>query len=491
MKPIPIVLAGAVVAAATQDHHVVTVTTYLPFEQHPCHEYFMLGGGNQVPDGACEPGACCVGVKDVTTYTDKDGNVVMEPTTPSGTDVASSSNAASGTGGNPVKPSSSFPTISPPVSRSTVITSVQTDGSVTRTYYSTIVNNRTITEELTEVITETVPETSRETIIVTTTSPDVETFTTTSDGSVIVETTTEEIPVVETETTNVVLSTTETITTPVVITTTEKITTSNTTVVSTITTTSIETLTTAVPESTVITETITTPTVITTAETTYEPEATVEPETELIPPPPDPTEDRDVPESCPTPTCGHGIEYALYDNPFVGDTSRTYDSFDPNYFKKTQPVHQQTLNAAIYISDHNNGNGFNPLFKNAAAGYRGYLFACKAGRYRFNSPYSDDITLMWFGAKAYDGYTRDNADIVQAYYGDNRPKNIYKELDAGTYYPIRVLWGNTGGASDLSLRIYGPDGEDLSGADQSGEYYVTTKACDGSYGPWAPWGEEP
>ncbi|KAM3547594.1 hypothetical protein MY1884_009511 [Beauveria asiatica] len=239
---------------------------------------------------------------------------------------------------------------------------------------------------------------------------------------------------------------------------------------------------------TTITKSIITPSVVVTTNSS----TIIEPIASLIPPPPRTTKSRVIPSSCPTPTCSPGIQYALYDNPFRRDLSPTYKSFSPAYFRKTKPVYSTTLQNAIYITDRyrGRGKGFNPLFKNAAAGYRGFLFACQDGRYRFNSPYSDDITIMWFGDKAYQNYTRGNADIIQFFYGDNRPKNIYRDLKAGTYYPIRVLWGNTGGASDLSLRIYGPNGEDVSGADQSGEHFLTTEACDGSYPPFRPWGKE-
>lgn len=129
-------------------------------------------------------------------------------------------------------------------------------------------------------------------------------------------------------------------------------------------------------------------------------------------------------------------------------------------------------------------------YDDAAVGYRTFLFACQNGTYRLSSPYSDDITIMWFGDKAYQGWTRENADIIQFYYGDNDPADVYVDIEAGTYYPIRVLWGNTGGAADLELRIYAPDGQEMSGGNLAKGSYLTTTACDGSYGDWAPWGDE-
>ncbi|OAR00906.1 hypothetical protein LLEC1_07299 [Akanthomyces lecanii] len=647
MQLLPLFLAVAALAAANQQPAVVTVTNYLPFEQHRCYEYFVLGGNGDVPAEACRPGACCVGVKDVDTNTDNAGNnvgghksggnndggnnvgsnnvggsiivgITVGPdghttTTPcpcsSGAVtkiIAASSQLSIGASSNGITRGPVMETASPsssiskrPSTSSSVITSFSISGSVTLTLIEVITNNRTFTKEITATSIETLPETSREIKVVTTTVPKVITFNTTSAGQVIIETSTSEVFTIERITNDLVISKTSTLTTPVVVTSTKVITpsdgpftslvtttsektlttpvvvttaklvtTSNTTFTSLVTTTSEttlttpvvvtstevitpsdspftslvtttseETLTTVFPSLTtttvttltttsptlvlfnstsarrpviktstsevLTTETITTDVVISTTKTLTTPSIVITPtlttitttivepiESLIPPPPPEPSTSREIPKSCPTPTCSQGIQYALYTNPFRGDLTPTYKSFSPAYFKKQPPVYSATLQTAIFITDQKTNKGFNPLFSNAAAGYRGFLFACRAGRYRFNSPYSDDITIMWFGDKAYDGYTRENADIVQAYYGDNRPKTISRDLAAGTYYPIRVLWGNTGGASDLSLRIYGPDGEDISGADQKGEHYLTTEACDGTYAPYPPWGQE-
>ena len=40
--------------------------------------------------------------------------------------------------------------------------------------------------------------------------------------------------------------------------------------------------------------------------------------------------------------------------------------------------------------------------------------------------------------------SRDNTDILQAWYGDSRPQTVYKYIKAGVYYPIRVLSGQEG-----------------------------------------------
>ncbi|OAA71138.1 GLEYA adhesin domain protein [Cordyceps fumosorosea ARSEF 2679] len=606
MQFLTLFLALASLAAALQRPNIVTVTKYLPFEQHPCYAYFMLGGEGDLPAEACRPGACCIGVQDVNTNTGHGGKNIGpdgHPLTP--TSHSPNGSNAQGISGGAIVTQNSLAAGSPkPITSASVVAVLSSNGSfIAKTLIGTMTDDCTVAEDNIATAAVSVPETSRETVVITTTVPKVVTYTTTLSGTAIIETSTTVVISTETFTATVAISTTETLTTPIIITSTEVITANNTIRTSLFTTTCEEVvtgigsiLTTVAASKTLATpvevtstkvmttniSTVTSPTTITSKETVTNSTTTeslktpviitstevittnnstitslttatsketvtsvqpiltnstttkittpvtgastavitisnsttaslttttksiitpsvvvttnsstiVEPITSLIPPPPTTTKSRVIPSSCPTPTCSMGIQYALYDNPFRQDTSPTYKSFSPAYFKKAKPVYSTTLQTAIYITDDNYGSGFNPLFKNAAAGYRGFLFACQNGRYRFNSPYSDDITIMWFGDKAYQNYTRDNADIIQFYYGDNRPRNIYRDLKAGTYYPIRVLWGNTGGASDLSLRIYGPNGEDVSGADQSGEHFLTTEACDGSYAPFPPWGKE-
>ncbi|EFY86417.1 hypothetical protein MAC_07562 [Metarhizium acridum CQMa 102] len=190
-------------------------------------------------------------------------------------------------------------------------------------------------------------------------------------------------------------------------------------------------------------------------------------------------------------TPGQGVvEHNINDKPRRGqipqglpdahnDPSRDYRSFQPSYFQRRRPMETRVVDS-IYIRD----DGTNLTLANAAIEYRAFLYACQDGWYTFHSYRSDDITLMWFGPKAYRGWTRQNADISQFYFGDNEPKRVSRMLKAGTHYPIRVMWGNLGSVAELSLRIQGPDGRELFGN------YLTTEACDGSYPKFAPFGRE-
>lgn len=89
---------------------------------------------------------------------------------------------------------------------------------------------------------------------------------------------------------------------------------------------------------------------------------------------------------------------------------------------------------------------------------------------------------MWFGDEHVRNPTRQNADITQFWYGNNRGAVVKKAIKAGTYYPIRVLWGNTEGAGYLNLDIFGPDGQRLTKQGKQNGSYLLTQPCGGGGG---------
>lgn len=69
-------------------------------------------------------------------------------------------------------------------------------------------------------------------------------------------------------------------------------------------------------------------------------------------------------------------------------------------------------------------------------------------------------------------------------------------LDIGTYLPVRVMWGNGGGAGEMRFNIYAPDGSALltsyAGLNSgSSTPDVVQFPCDGTLGAQFPgWGKE-
>lgn len=180
---------------------------------------------------------------------------------------------------------------------------------------------------------------------------------------------------------------------------------------------------------------------------------------------------------CAMPTCGErGAKFTQFNNPFSGDYSSNYDSFDLKHFRNDK----KPVKSGIIETIHLNTDARNETFSHTALEFRTFLYACQDGTYTFTSQYSDDATLMWFGEAGFANSTRENADIRQFYYGNNSEMSVQKEIMAGTYYPIRILWGNTEGSGFLSLGIYGPNGIELTNSSSTNETssFLITEACD-------------
>ncbi|KAJ2967992.1 hypothetical protein NQ176_g9398 [Zarea fungicola] len=178
--------------------------------------------------------------------------------------------------------------------------------------------------------------------------------------------------------------------------------------------------------------------------------------------------------SCAIPTCSsQGVKYLRYDNPFKGDYSSDYASFDLEYFDSQTPLETGVTNT-IYLKT----GADNATFNHAAIKFQTFLYACQSGIYTFTSSSTDDATLMWFGEEKLESPTRRNTDIAQFWYGDNTPKTVQKSIEAGTYYPILILWGNTEGAGFLNLQIFAPDGTELTGSSsEDRDMYLVVEPC--------------
>ena len=131
------------------------------------------------------------------------------------------------------------------------------------------------------------------------------------------------------------------------------------------------------------------------------------------------------PASCPAPpSCNNlGFDSAYYNNSaHNGDT--IYSNFHPESYKHVRRLYVSTTSyvgdlygqsgaqvpsGPIYDSDENLKLNYFPL------NHRAYLYACEGGTYRITIPYANDAVYLWTGAKAYSGWTDDNADAKARY----------------------------------------------------------------------------
>ena len=208
----------------------------------------------------------------------------------------------------------------------------------------------------------------------------------------------------------------------------------------------------------------------------------------------------------PTPvtTCGNtGIAYAGYTNSFAGGQATSgYPKFNPTVYKSAKPSQTGVTN---YIAEVNGGSsnvayyGQTTTTQNWVIDHTFYVFARQDGYYSFNIPYTDDIQMVWYGDKAVSGWSRDNADIVQFWSSQiavQTPQTVAIYLTTGSYLPLRVMFGNGGGAGELDFNIYAPDGSTVLASNRglgtgSSSVDIVRFPCDATLGSRFPaWGSE-
>jgi hypothetical protein len=119
-----------------------------------------------------------------------------------------------------------------------------------------------------------------------------------------------------------------------------------------------------------------------------------------------------------------------------------YHNENVNYM--TSPIGEGATNSVNYPS----------IGDNISYQWIGYFLAPTTGIYNF-SLNSDDGSYFWIGNNAISGYTTGNANVFATFNtGTVTSGNI--QLTAGTYYPVRVLYGNGLGAAFITLSFSGP-----------------------------------
>ncbi|RYP09503.1 hypothetical protein DL765_008397 [Monosporascus sp. GIB2] len=204
------------------------------------------------------------------------------------------------------------------------------------------------------------------------------------------------------------------------------------------------------------------------------------------------------PSSCPTPpSCNNlGFDWAYYNNS-ARNSDTTYSTFHPDSFKNLRPIYVSTTNYVgglfrqqgnIYDSD------VNFRLDYFALNHHAYFYACEAGTYRITIPYADDAVYLWTGAKAYSGWTDENADARARY---NQPDhipgraNFNLDIPANTYVPIRFFFGNAQGGGRFSFNVTTPSGQVIVSSESTFSPYVVRYSCDRTTAPvFPPFGRE-
>lgn len=197
-----------------------------------------------------------------------------------------------------------------------------------------------------------------------------------------------------------------------------------------------------------------------------------------------------------------GLQWAYYVNPDqeenVNDGGSGYTTFDPTLLKTINPEYTSTTTAmAVYgdgsamIQIYGSPTFFPPTY--FALNHRGYLHALQGGIYTFTAQYSDKIVLYWIGPKAYSGWTRENADLEDAYFAPTHGQLITftAELEEGQYYALRIVFANAQVGAMENIRVTAPDGTVILGADSVPNPYIVQYSCSANDAPaYPPFGQE-
>ncbi|KAK6498953.1 hypothetical protein TWF481_011524 [Arthrobotrys musiformis] len=194
-----------------------------------------------------------------------------------------------------------------------------------------------------------------------------------------------------------------------------------------------------------------------------------------------------------------GVEVAIYDNPYRialgAEIPADYDTFNPEYFKTSQPYGQNRtsmIGVQYHETDPDGLNyrpygmtakvttytGTNPNGAEYVINHRGYFFAPKTDTYTFRLFDTNDGAWLWVGQFAYTDWTRQNANAQSTLAEADNSKNTYTiELAEGSYTPFRILFGNAQNFGYFGFEIKDSSGEKFASYGTESPYLVAF-ACD-------------
>ncbi|KAM9894454.1 hypothetical protein OXX79_008697, partial [Metschnikowia pulcherrima] len=169
----------------------------------------------------------------------------------------------------------------------------------------------------------------------------------------------------------------------------------------------------------------------------------------------------------PSTILGRGFDVKFFRYPLRGEDFRT----DPNYFREgykkygflqTVPnVSQINFSTDVPGGQVARGRvyGYDVTISNFTMSIGGYFLATQTGNYTFNM-YADDGGFLQIGAgDSCCGEAVEDAsgDSFRALWPSTANTQI--SLEAGVYYPIKIVFVNWNGPSGLELRYVAPDGQ--------------------------------
>jgi len=145
----------------------------------------------------------------------------------------------------------------------------------------------------------------------------------------------------------------------------------------------------------------------------------------------------------------------------TADTNGLYGKRYVGYFGDTQGSNDNVnwFNTATLqgqVNQLTEINNFTNNAENYSWQWLGYFKASSTENYTFYTN-SDDASYLWVGDNAVNGYTRGNANVNNGgTHGENEVPSSPVSLVAGTYYPIRIQFGELSGGDFITVSFSTP-----------------------------------
>jgi hypothetical protein len=144
-----------------------------------------------------------------------------------------------------------------------------------------------------------------------------------------------------------------------------------------------------------------------------------------------------------------------------------YHNDNPAYFDGKSPwASGYTVNLGSTGSSTNNNFGANSR-DSFSIRWVGFFRASVSGSYVFYM-WGDDGCFFWLGSNAISGFASGNQQIYNNWYNGEISATL--SLDAGTYYPVRIMYGDSSGPDGFTFSFTVP-GNSNRVYDGTGFYY--------------------
>ncbi len=140
----------------------------------------------------------------------------------------------------------------------------------------------------------------------------------------------------------------------------------------------------------------------------------------------------------------------MYNGGYFADTMNWFTSNTVNYTASN-------ISIMSNISSATNGNKTVNGAENYSVQWTGYFYALASGNHTFYTN-SDDASYLWLGSNAISGFTSNNSLVNNGGLHGMTQRSGISNLTAGTYYPIRMMYGELNGGDDMQVSFTPPSG---------------------------------